>query len=114
MTTTNATETIPPPPRAITPAAARRAWHEARVRFWWLCAIVVGVVTIAYLATQYAQWSHDVSLFRTGVKVDARIEEANYSKLRHAWGRREEPPPIVKLSFELPDKSRQEVMGNFK
>jgi hypothetical protein len=63
---------IPDPPRPLTRRAARRAWAEPGVQFWWKSAIVV------VLISGYVAWYHVAAALKQrylvdhGVVVDAK------------------------------------------
>ena len=67
----------PPAPRPLTPRAARRAWTEPAVRLWWLMAVAVAVVILAYAADRL--WARHVEnrLVATGAAVTAKVVGTN-------------------------------------
>jgi hypothetical protein len=68
---------LPATPRPITPRAARRAWGEAPVRFWWKSALVVALVTL-YIAAFHVQSAlRQRRLMRAGTPLMATITEVN-------------------------------------
>ena len=63
----------PPAPREVTPVAARRAWHEPRVHFWWIVALGL-LAAAAWIAVQQTiAWNRDAALIRSGTQVDAVV-----------------------------------------
>jgi hypothetical protein len=100
------------PPRELSAKASKRAWAEGRVRAWWLCGAVVLAVTTFYGISQTLNWWNDRKLITQGIAVDANIDEANGSTLQRKFLREE--PVKVKLSFTLPDGTKQQVEGQLR
>jgi len=68
-------QTLTLPPRMLTVTAARRAWMEPRVRFWWMSAIVLLGLGAAFTFEQSFAWYKLRSLVRDGLRVEAKIVE---------------------------------------
>lgn len=88
---------LPDPPRPVTTRAARRAWADPGVRFWWVAGVglllAAGYMTFA----GYRAWSHQAWLARHGTVVQAKVVQAN----QLVWEGRGAPPDAdVVLAFD--------------
>jgi hypothetical protein len=90
-------ETLPPPPRPLTPRVRRRAWAEPHVRFWWIVAAVLVAAGVYMLVINYVAWRREVLLIRDGIPVKAYIERSASEVL---GGRPVAPEMPVVASFE--------------
>jgi hypothetical protein len=63
----------PASPRELTPAAARRAWREPRVQFWWAAALGILAAAAFVAVGETITWNDDARLLREGTKVDAVV-----------------------------------------
>ena len=70
--------TIPAaPPRPTTARAARRAWTDPHVRFWWATAAVLLVIGVYFVVTRYLDWRQSAQLVQSGQQVLATVVEAD-------------------------------------
>src|SRR5688572_23195450 len=76
LTDTPPVETLPPPPRPLTPRVRRRAWAEPHVRFWWLAAAALVAAGVYMVAVEYTAWRREVWLVRNGTPVQAKLEQS--------------------------------------
>ena len=65
------------PPRVVSARAARRAWADPNVRFWWAAGLVLTLIGAYLLLTRYLDWRHDSRLIRSGTEVQATVLEAD-------------------------------------
>jgi len=93
-----------PAPRPITAAARRRSWLEPRVRVWWLAACAVTLVAAVAAGGQLAASARDRWLLTHGVRVKARIVEANGYRLK---GKVFGPDEHAHFRLEIPLPGRQ-------
>src|SRR5215213_829827 len=94
---TPSVQTLPPPPRPLTPRVRRRAWAEPHVRFWWLAAVALVAAGVCMVVVQYREWRREVWLVENGTPVKARIEQAGGEVV---GGRPIAPGGAVLLSYE--------------
>jgi hypothetical protein len=78
---TSSTDTIPAPPRSITPKVRRRSWVEGPVRVWLILALLVGAVTIFFAVQQTLSAMRIRSLIDHGTVVNAKVSDMS----RGAW-----------------------------
>ena len=90
-------ETLPPPPRPLTPRVRRRAWAEPHVRFWWLAAAALVAAGVYMFIVNYVAWRREAWLIRNGTLVQAKLERSGGEVLA---GRPVEPEQGVLLSFD--------------
>lgn len=70
--------TIPAaPPRPTTARAARRAWADPHVRFWWATATALLVIGVFFVVTRYLDWHQSAQLVQSGQQVQATVVEAD-------------------------------------
>lgn len=94
----------PPVPRAITPRVRRRAWAEPVVRFWWLTAVVLGLIGVGFALQSVLDWRHDVNLIRDGVAVDAVVYQVG--EMKGKFKHPQPPDSIVTLHFPWKGEER--------
>jgi hypothetical protein len=104
---------LPPVPRPVTRRAARRAWGEARVRFWWTSALAVLLVA-AYIAAGGIREALKLRrVVRDGVDVTAtawRVQGVTASDNANFGVQRDQSVP-VDFRATLPDGRTIEFGG---
>ena len=68
---------LPPPPRAITTRARRRAWGEAPVRVWGILTFLVAVSLLLLAAQNISEGLTERRLISDGKPVTATLKEVN-------------------------------------
>ena len=103
MTETTAPQLVLPQiPRRVTPRAARRAWAEAPVQFWWKSAIVIAAVAIGVGAGAAWKAVRERWLLENGLEVNAKIIAVRgITRLGYALPRDDNIP--VTLRWTKPD-----------
>jgi hypothetical protein len=99
--------TLQPPPRPISPRAARRAWGEPRVRLWWLAGVVILLIATFFIVSGMRAWMRDRALVVDGVVVQAIPSSPTGQGIE---GHRLPADAVVRLTFEYNGK-RREVQG---
>jgi len=64
---------LAPPPRPVTPHAARRSWNELPVRIWVILAIAVAFITIYFTVDTYRAGRYERWLITRGQPVKAEV-----------------------------------------
>jgi hypothetical protein len=117
LTQTNPSPLLSQPPaaapRPLTARVRRRSWIEPRVRAWWMLALVLMVIAGYFVAMQFARSAQDRRLINSGVRVDARVLEANQNPLPHKTYPPEERA-IFKLSYQLPGREPVQIISRLK
>jgi hypothetical protein len=65
---------VPSAPRAVTPRALRRSWHERPVRLWLALSILVALATIYFTVRDVSAALRERRLIEHGERVKAKIE----------------------------------------
>jgi hypothetical protein len=99
------------PPRPVTPQGSRRAWGDLRVRFWWLCAIALAIVTLIIAASRIAANIRERDLIQNGVKVTATVVGMDGST-RVGWTQPRSDSHDVRLRAKMPDGQSLTLSGN--
>ncbi len=102
--TVNLPPAPPPVPRPLTPAARRRGWMEPRVRFWWLCGLVLMLVALNLLITHMVIWARELKIVRQGTPITATIESIGEGEFNGQGNISPDSYP-VKLTFDFNGQS---------
>jgi len=97
LTIVHAPAAPPSPPRATTARVRRRAWVEPRIRFWWVAAAALVLLSIYLLADKFLLWRRDSNLINSGVAVKATVLEANEVAIK---GHTEQADKPVRLKYD--------------
>jgi hypothetical protein len=99
-------DAIPPPPRPLTSIAARRAWTEPSVRLWWLMALAVLAMILAYAADRL--WDRHVEnrLIANGLPLAAKVLG---TPDHHTPGQTADPGDAVSLTISWRGQATQVV-----
>lgn len=93
------------PPRPLPRALRRRVWFEPKVRFWFIAALFLLIVGLAFTVSGLLEWHREVALVRDGTLVQATIIESGGGINHHLIA--EDSPWDVK--FELNGKQYAET-----
>ena len=85
------------PPRELTRRVGRRAWAQPHVRFWWLIAVVLGVIALGSGILAAADWNHERRLVSEGTPINAVVQQAGDQTLA---GRKQPPDTLCILRFD--------------
>src|SRR5438034_10934373 len=109
--TNNATDSLPPAPRAVSSRARRRSWAEMSVRVWMILSIIVLLATIYFTARQITGAMATRRLILHGAPVIAHIDAANGVKdIGRQYDRRDRN--TADLTFTGPDGVKRTVQGD--
>ncbi len=99
---------LPPAPRSPAGLPSRRATFDPRVRFWFILAALILIVTTYLGVKQVSAWSYDRSLVVSGTAVNATVVEIAGMGQTNRRANFAEP---IKLKFALPGGAEQTVSG---
>src|SRR5947207_15315814 len=109
--TNNATDSLPPAPRALSARARRRSWAEMSVRVWMILSIIVFLAAIYFTAKQITGAMTTRRLILHGAPVIAHIDAANGVKdIGRQYDRRDRN--TAHLTFTGPDRVKRTVQGD--
>jgi hypothetical protein len=86
-----------PLPRQVTRSIGLRAWSQPDVRFYWVIALVLGIVALGMGIAVGMDWNHERRLVSHGTPVDAIVQQAGEQTLA---GRKQPPDTLCILRFE--------------
>jgi len=88
----------------MSPAVARRAWAEPRVRLWWVTALALVGVGFYVAATEIAERHKEAQLIRRGTPVVATVVSANWKNMH---GNSQPGDSLVQLGFDWQGHAQQ-------
>ncbi|HEX8524379.1 MAG TPA: hypothetical protein VF669_19140 [Tepidisphaeraceae bacterium] len=101
------------PPREVTAHAARHAWGDMRVRFWWLCGLALAVIMLIVAGDRMLAATRERQLIATGTQVRATVLMMDQStRLGYALPRTDSHE--VRLKVKLPDGQNQTYEGRLQ
>jgi len=100
----NSSATIPPPPRQLTPRAARRSWNERPVRVCFILFVLVAATTGFVAVASFVRASAARKLVQEGQPVTATLAVAETSTVQgRMFDRTRLVGQTVELDYKLKD-----------